>query len=226
MENNRNFRRRNAWLENRLAKTPESGNHPEVGHREALRMEPIPYLGELAPQNNLGEKMAENELRITKSDLQDLLSTLMKEVKSMNPLEQKKYDEEVAKDKRRAQMVVSLGRAEEEAMNQKKGRCSHCRWPAGSGKRSGEAAPRGQGEWCTGGQKHGDQTASLICGRCAFEWRFRPTPGEMDYLDNEGFMGFAPPSDDRLLSSCVDCSEYFTNKEMKEHECTRKPLAV
>ena len=166
------------------------------------------------------------EIKMTREALQELMGKVLQaglgEMKKMNPLEEKKYNEELAKDKRRAQMVVALGRAEEEAMKQKRGRCSHSRWPAGTGKRSGESCPTGQGEWCTGGQKHGDMTVSIICQRCATEWRFKATPGEIDYGDNEGFLGFAPPPPERCVSPCNDCSQFFTPAEMKEHKCALK----
>src|SRR5271165_5128849 len=132
MEDNRNLRRRNAWLANRASQAPESGDHSADGHRKALRVEPLASVGEVAHSDDLGEKMA--DVNLSKQELQDMMASILqvalRENNKLNPLEQKKYDEEVAKEKRRSQMVVALGQAEEQAMKQKKGRCSHSRWPA------------------------------------------------------------------------------------------------
>src|SRR5258708_22238305 len=97
--------------------------------------------------------MAPNMISLTPEDLQNLLKTAISEAVAqatkLNPLEQRKLDEELAKDRRKNAMIKQLGEIEERSMREKRDRCSHLRHPAGSGKLAGHTAPRGAlgAEW-------------------------------------------------------------------------------
>lgn len=149
--------------------------------------------------------MSEPGITLTKDELQELLSNAVAAAigaaKALNPLEQKKYDEALAADERRKQMMVALGKIEEESARRKKEGCSHCRWPMSAGRNAGSAAPKGQGEWCTSGQIHGYDTIGLICQRCGTVWVYRATPQELEYAQQAGLLGMAPPPDSRLLAA-------------------------
>jgi hypothetical protein len=87
---------------------------------------------------------------------------------------------------------MTLGKIEEEARERRKNGCTHTRHALGT-KLAGHAAPRGQGEWTTGGQMHGDGTATITCTRCAYQWRFLPNHTEREYTQDSGLLGAAPP---------------------------------
>jgi hypothetical protein len=148
-------------------------------------------------------------VEISQEALQELLKTVVAaaiaESKKLNPLDQKKYEEALAQEERRAKMIVQMGKIEEAAQIAKKNGCSHCRWPANSGKHAGYAAPRGQGEWTTGGQAYQDGTAVMVCSRCATTWRFRPTSEYYNYIIQNGMLSDPPPPDDQCL--CDGCLE-------------------
>lgn len=139
----------------------------------------------------------------TKEEFQNFLTALRDMAQpKMNPLEQKKFEEEAQKDARRNQMQVELAKVEMAKQKQRKEGCSHCRWPATAGKKGGHAAPRGQGEWVTQAQLHEQNgTIDLMCQRCTWIWRWKATPEEISYMkDNDGGMaGFPPPSEDRIV---------------------------
>jgi hypothetical protein len=141
--------------------------------------------------------MAEQELKMTLSQLKDIIESAVRAATAPNPLEQKALDEALQTEKRRAMLAVELGRAEEQGRWLKQNSCSHSR-----DKNTGEAVRKGTGVWTTGGQMHGDGAASLVCQRCATTWRFRPTPAELEYIQNSssGLMGFAPPDLDRCIN--------------------------
>lgn len=132
-------------------------------------------------------------ITLTKEQFQDLLTTLQS--KPMNPLEQKKFEEEMEREKRRNLMQTESARIEMEKQRSRKFGCTHSR------DKDGNAAPRGQGTWTTQGQVHGDDTITLICLRCAFEWHFKGTSYERDAAVNaaHGLLGMAPPEDSRLI---------------------------
>ena len=50
----------------------------------------------------------------------------------------RKLDEEIAKDKRKNAMMRQLGEIEERTQREKQDRCSHMRFPAGSGRNAGD----------------------------------------------------------------------------------------
>jgi hypothetical protein len=137
---------------------------------------------------------------LSKEDLSKLLEAAIRAAKAPNVLEQKAIDEAIEKEKRRNLLMKELGKAEQETMLRRKNGCSHSRHPQGSGKRAGQPAPRGQGEWTTGGQLVGRDLAVLCCLRCAWTWQWQPTYEEREFILNEGMLGMAPPPADRLLA--------------------------
>ena len=137
-----------------------------------------------------------NSMNITHEQLQEILRTAIAEATKPNWLEQKKMDEEMERDRRRTILAVELGRAQEEKLWREQNLCTHCR-----NEKTGEAVKRGTGVWCTSGQAHTNDVASLICQRCATLWQFKVTPEEREYIINgPGLMGFAPPPIDRCLN--------------------------
>ena len=126
-----------------------------------------------------------------------MLEGMVKAQTTMNPMEQEKYEEEVLRKKRKALFARQLGTIEAEAAQRKKNACSHSR-----DKQTGEPVAKGQGEWTTGGQPHGQGrniTLGLICTRCQTEWNWIPNDAELERANNQGMMGMQPPSEDRLL---------------------------
>jgi hypothetical protein len=138
-----------------------------------------------------------NTLSISKEDLKELLSAVMSESRKMNPLDQKKYDEEIEKERRKAILVKQLGEDEERQINQRRNGCSHC-----VDEKTGQPVTRGSGIWCTQGQVHGNDVISLVCMRCSTVWYWKGTPQERAYaIDAEhGLLHFPPPAADRLLT--------------------------
>ena len=139
--------------------------------------------------------MADNQQGITLT--QEQFQSLIEAIGSpkMNPLEQKKYDEEAKKEKRRAMLAIELGKTEAESRYRKQMGCSHSR-----DSRTGNAVPRGTGEWTTGGQLHSNDTASLSCLRCGTSWIFPTTAQEREYINNAGMLGMSPPPVDRCIN--------------------------
>lgn len=153
------------------------------------------------------QEMPSNAISITPEQLQDLLKTAIAEATKLNPIEQRKLDEDLQRERKRSQMMIQLGKIEEEAAIRKREGCSHMRHPAGSGKLSGASAPRGSlgAEWCTGGQAYQDGTAMVICLRCSSTWLFRPDSNYYNAILQNGLLGEAPPPD--ALTICPGCFE-------------------
>lgn len=128
-----------------------------------------------------------------------MLEGMIKAQSAMNPMEQEKYDEEVQRKKRRAMLMVEFGNAEAQRIQNRKHGCTHSRAPQGA-KNAGNAVARGQGEWCTGGQLTGRETATLVCCRCGYFWQFKPTLAELDQIENQGLMGWSPPPPERIIA--------------------------
>lgn len=126
----------------------------------------------------------------------------------MNPIEQRKFDEDMDREHRRNQMVLQLGKIEEEAAKRRKEGCTHLRYAAMSGKHAGEMAPKGSqmSEWMTGGQAYQNGLASLICLRCQTVWLFRPTMEYYNAIIQNGLYGEAPPSPEHEI--CIGCFEH------------------
>jgi hypothetical protein len=154
--------------------------------------------------------MANDEIKgLTKDDLKDLITaaTTAAVAAAMRPnaKEQKEIDDQIAADKRKSLMMVEMGKAEQEAMDRKKYGCSHSRHPMSAGKLGGHNCRKGTGEWTTGGQfcgknpKTGVPYAYLVCTRCSFGWKWEPNVQELEYLQENGFMGLEPPEESRLL---------------------------
>jgi hypothetical protein len=140
---------------------------------------------------------------LTKQDLVDIVAAAVSAANKLNPIEQRKLDEELASQKRKNLAAVEMGRIEEESMRRRRDGCSHSRYSMAQGKLGGHAAPKGQGEWTTGGQLHGNGTATLICTRCSWTWTFEPTRQERDFIEQQGMLGMAPPPESRLIKDNV-----------------------
>jgi len=145
----------------------------------------------------------DKELRISKQDLADIVGAAIKAANTLNPIEQRKYEEELAAQKRRDEAAIPLAKIEQETLEEKKRRCSHTRYPMAMGARGGHLAPKGQGEWITSGQCHSPDLATLICMRCSYTWQFKPTRSEFDQISQTGMLGWAPPDESRILNESV-----------------------
>lgn len=148
-----------------------------------------------------------NRVFLTPKQLQDLLKTAITEATKLNPIEERKLNEELERERKRSMMMVQLGKIEEEAARRKREGCSHMRYPAGAGRLAGMGAPRGAmgAEWCTGGQAYQDGTAMVICLRCSSTWLFRPDPNYYTAILQNGLLGEAPPPPE--LTLCSGCFE-------------------
>jgi len=158
-----------------------------------------------------------SQVNITRDDLQAILETVLAKSNQLNPLEQKKYDEEMAKQRRRDLLAVEVGRAEEEAQRRKRNSCSHLRYPATAGKLSGQSAPRGTpgAEYTTGGQAYQNGLAMMFCTRCQTQWWFKPTQDYYTIILQEGLSSTAPPLDDQCI--CIGCFELKSQCKCVEH---------
>jgi len=173
-----------------------------------------------ASLREVDDDMGQATISITPEQLQELLKTAIGEAVAaatkLNPLEQRKLDEQLAADRRKNAMIKQLGEIEERSMREKRDRCSHLRYPAGSGKLAGHGAPRGAlgAEWCTGGQAYQDGTAMVICLRCSSTWLFRPDSNYYNAILQNGMLGEAPPSDEYTI--CPGCFELKPGCRCKE----------
>jgi hypothetical protein len=146
-----------------------------------------------------------SNVEMSPEQLQKILEAVVAKVTRMNPLEQKRYDEELAKERRRDELAVTLGRAEMEGQRAKRDNCSHKRYPAGSGAKSGETAPKGEtnSEWCTFGQAYQNGLAMMHCSRCHSEWWFQPTQEYYGWILQNGLRQQAPPPEKDCI--CIGC---------------------
>ena len=153
-------------------------------------------MSEVKPGQEVKKELP-STLSISKEDLKELLMAVMGASKSMNPLEEKKYKEELEKERRKALLVKQLGEDEERQMAQRRGGCSHC-----VDKDTGQPVARGTGMWCTQGQVHSNDVISLICMRCSTVWYWKGTAQERAYaIDAEhGLLHIPPPSADRIIT--------------------------
>ena len=148
--------------------------------------------------------MAEKELSLTKAELAEIIGSAVRAANAPNALEQKRLDEELERERRRSLLSVELAKVEEEARWRKQHSCSHS-----CNEKTGDPVARGKGKWTTGGQMHGDETATLICQRCSTVWRFKPTSEEREYIQNgPGLMGFAPPD----ISRCINKDDFIIRR--------------
>lgn len=155
--------------------------------------------------------MPQAETTFTYEQVQQLIKTAVEtaitSAKALNPVEQKRFDEEMERDRRRTQMMIQLGKVEEEAAYRRKNGCTHKRYNMSAGKHGGEMAPRdaSNADWMTGGQAYQNGLASLICLRCQTVWMFRPTPEYYSAIMQNGLYGEAPPPEKDTL--CIGCLE-------------------
>jgi len=144
--------------------------------------------------------MAGDSINISKADLQQLLEAVVKAGNAPNAFEQKAVEEQLQREHRRNLLAVELGKVEEARMQARKNGCTHCRLPMAAGKNGGNAAPKGQGEWCTSGQLLSDgDTACLICVRCSWRWHWKVNNQEREYINNQGLYGAPPPPAERVI---------------------------
>lgn len=136
---------------------------------------------------------------ISKADLQAILESVVRAARAPSALEEKKMNDEIERERRRTLLMVELGKAEEQKLNNRKNGCSHSRAPQGA-KNAGQAVTRGTGEWTTGGQLTGRDLATLVCSRCGWMWQFKPTPAELDYIESNGMLGMTPPPAERIVA--------------------------
>lgn len=136
---------------------------------------------------------------ISKADLQAILESVVRAARAPSALEEKKMNDEIERERRRTLLMVEMGKAEEQKLNNRKNGCSHSRAPQGA-RNGGQAVPRGTGEWTTGGQLTGRDLATLVCCRCGWAWQFSPTPSEREYIEQNGMLGMSPPSADRIIA--------------------------
>ena len=140
-----------------------------------------------------------NGIYFSPDQLQEFMAKAMAaavaEARKMTPMEERKYNEEVQREKRRDRMAIELAKAEEQIQRNKRLGCSHKCDP-----RTGLAVGRDRqdGDWTTGGQLHGNDMATLVCIRCAWTWRWITSPAERDYINNAGMLHMSPPDQGRV----------------------------
>lgn len=135
-----------------------------------------------------------NGIYFSAEQLQEFMAKAMAaavaEARKMTPMEDRKYKEEVERDRRRTLMAVELAKAEDQIQRNRMLGCSHKCDP-----RTGLAVgrDRADGMWTTSGQLHGNDQATLVCYRCAWPWRWVTNAAERDYINNVGMLNMAPP---------------------------------
>lgn len=163
-------------------------------------------------------------VEMSPAQLQQILEAVLAKANQLNPLEQKRYDEEMAKQRRRDLLAVEIGRAEQQATLARRNACSHMR----DGK-TGDSVPRGwpTGEWTTGGQAYQNGLAMMFCSRCQSQWWFKPTPEYHAAILQNGLRSSAPPPDDQCI--CIGCYEQKTkcrcSEIAKEHAAAHPTVA-
>src|SRR6516225_8112842 len=144
-------------------------------------------------------------LNISPEQLQEILKTVLQQANQLNPIEQRKLDEELAREHRRNLLMVELGKQEELKELRKRNGCTHMRDP-----KTGDNVARGTpyGEWTTGGQAYQNGLASLICTRCSTVWLFKPEAEYYNYILQNGMMKQPPPAEE--FCYCMGCLELKT----------------
>lgn len=130
--------------------------------------------------------------------MERMVSAAVKASRAPNSKEAREIEEDVEREKRRTLLAVELAKAEQAIMERKKNGCSHSRFSNGA-KNAGCPAPKGTGEWTTGGQLIGRDEAFLVCLRCSYGWKWKTTYDEREQTANVGLLGTAPPSADRII---------------------------
>lgn len=150
--------------------------------------------------------MPQNAITMTPEQLQELLKTAIGEAVAqatrLNPIEERKLAEELAKERRRNMMMIQLGKIEEEAARNRRDGCSHMR-----DAKTGDSVPRSwpTGEWTTSGQAYQNGTAVIICQRCSSTWLFKPDPNYYSAIIQNGLLKAQPPPEE--LTMCPGCFE-------------------
>lgn len=156
------------------------------------------------------------ETGFTYEQVQQLIKTAVESAvlsaNKLNPIEQRRFDEEMERERKRSQLMIQLGKIEEEATRRRRMGCTHMTYTMSAGKRAGEMAPLGaaNAEWKTGGQAYQNGTASIVCLRCQTVWLFRPTPEYYNAIIQNGLLGEAPPPEKDTI--CIGCFEL-------KHQC-------
>lgn len=141
------------------------------------------------------------QVEMSKFELQEMLEKVVKAASGtpqMNPLEQRRFEEEDRKDKRRDLLAIELAKTEEATALRKRTWCTHS-----VDRQTGEPVVRGSGRWTTGGQAYQDGSAALMCTRCQNTWRWRPSAEQYSAIVQNGLYGSAPPDDSLLM--CNGC---------------------
>lgn len=177
---------------------------------------------------NFTYEQVQELLKAQQEESQKMFVELVSKMTQMNPMQQKSYDEQVAQEKRRANMVVALGKAEEEAAKNRKFGCSHMVYPAGH-RRAGEGAPKGAlgAEWITGGQAYQNGTAMVMCLRCQSVWLFRPGSEMYNSIIQNGLLGEAPPPPESLLcNGCLELEKQCKCAELNDANRNAREMAA
>jgi len=144
--------------------------------------------------------MSGDNINISKADLQQLLEAVVKAGNAPNAFEQKAIDEQLQREHRRNLLAIELAKVEEQRLQARKNGCTHSRLSMAAGKNGGNPAPRGEGEWTTGGQLSGNgDEAMLVCLRCSWVWKWRVTNQEREFINNQGLCGAPPPPAERVI---------------------------
>jgi hypothetical protein len=162
--------------------------------------------------------MPENSITFDSPEqLQQFLTAVIQgavqEARRMTPLEERKFKEEVERERRRDRMAVELAKAEAQNQRNRMLGCSH-KCDQKTGLAVGRDRP--DGLWTTAGQLHGNDLATLCCIRCGWVWRWKTNPGERDYINNVGMLNMAPPANERVDELLKEESERDRLTMMKE----------
>lgn len=170
------------------------------------------------------------ETGFTYEQVQQLIKTAVETAigaaNRMNPIEQRKYDDEMDRERRRSEMMLQLGKIEEEAARRRREGCTHMTFTMSAGKRAGEMAPLGSAnaEWKTGGQAYQNGLASLVCLRCQTVWLFKPTPEYYSAIVQNGLLGEAPPPPkDTICIGCFELKDHCKCDEINARLRSTKP---
>jgi hypothetical protein len=124
---------------------------------EAIARGEQPEVEEEAPASDEG-----GEVKLSGRDFQELLKTLIHEMKKPSPEEEAKLVEEKLRRERRTQQAISIAKAEEEQRTRAQMACQHR-------KENGKSA--------VGGQLHSDGLIHPLCLRCLAEFKpIKPSP--------------------------------------------------
>ena len=123
------------------------------------------------------------------------MAAAVAEARKMTPMEERKYKEELEKERRRDVLAIEMAKAEEQMQRNRRLGCSHKCDPK-TGLAVGRDRP--DGLWTTAGQLHASDLASLVCIRCAWVWRWETSPADRDYINTVGMLNMAPPPQEKV----------------------------